>query len=553
MNDKLKLYKITKMKNTYRSIFVWGDKHEEKLEKGVIELIKEKFGYADEDFQEQYLYGNEEVSLERPNSLPETTINQFIEISGKENVETGDYERASHAMGYFFSELLMFRKGIIKTPPDLVIYPRSDQEITKILALCNKENIAITPLGGRSSVTRGLETPKGGISLDLTRHMNNILDFSETNQTIKVQPGIYGPELEKFLNTRNYTCGHFPQSFEYSTVGGWVAARGAGQESTYYGKIENLVLAMKVISPAGIIETKDYPASAEGWDLNKTFIGSEGSLGIITEITLKIKKYKPKNTAYSSFVFQNFESATTCMKDVMQAGFGTPALFRISDPEETATAFKIKGFNNSFSDKILKTLGYKPGKRCLMFVSIQGDKDYTHMIRKKIKKIARANRGFHSGAKPAKDWLKQRYSSAYMRDPLMDIGIMTDTVETAVTWDKLITLWKAVRTYLESREKTHVMTHISHVYENGANLYFTFLSPMKKGIELEDYKAYHKGLIDTIHQNGGSLSHHHGIGRALAPWMEEEMGKTAMGLMKASKDFLDPKGIMNPGSIFGNE
>lgn len=541
------------MKNTYRSIFIWGDKHEEKLEKGVIELIKEKFGYTDEDFQQPYLYGNEVVKLEKPCSLPEEIINQFIAISEKENVEKGDFERASHAMGYFFSELLLLRKGVIETPPDLVIYPRNDHEIIKILALCNKEHIAITPLGGRSSVTRGLEAPKGGISLDLTRHMNNILDFSEDNLTVKVQPGIYGPELEKFLNPRGYTCGHFPQSFEYSTVGGWVAARGAGQESTYYGKIENLVLALKVISPAGTIITKDYPASAEGWDLNKIFIGSEGSLGIITEITLKIKKYRPKNTTYASYVFPNFDYATNCMKNVMQAGFGTPALFRISDPEETATAFKIKEFDNRFSDRILQILGYEPGKRCLMFITVEGDKGYTHFVKKKIKKIARANRGFNSGGKPAKDWLKQRYSSAYMRDPLMDIGIMTDTVETAVTWDKLLPLWKAVRTYLELREKTHVMAHISHVYENGANLYFTFLSPMKKGAELEDYAAYHKGLIDTIHQSGGSLSHHHGIGRALAPWMEEELGKTAMGLMKASKDFLDPKGIMNPGSIFGNE
>ncbi len=541
------------MKNTYRSIFVWGDKHDEKLEKGVIELIKEKFGYTDEDFQQHYLYGDQEVTLEKACALPGNMIQQFIAICGTENVETSDYVRASHAMGYFFSELVMLRKGLIRTPPDLVIYPRSDDEIAEILQLCGRENIAVTPMGGRSSVTRGLETPRGGISLDLTRHFDNISDINEVNQTVRIQPGVYGPVLEKFLNTHGYTCGHFPQSFEYSTVGGWVAARGAGQESTYYGKIENIVLALKVITPAGIIETKDYPASAEGWDLTKTFIGSEGSLGIITEITLKVRKYRPQNTAYTSFVFKDFESATACMRKIMQAGIGAPALFRISDPVETATAFKIKEFDNSFSDKLLRSFGYAPGKRCLMFATVEGDKDYTVLAKKKIKKMAKSHGGFHSGGKPAKDWLKQRYSSAYMRDPLMDIGIMTDTVETAVPWDKLLTLWKAVRDYLESREKTHVMAHISHVYENGANLYFTFLSPMKKGVELEDYAAYHKGLIDTIHQNGGSLSHHHGIGRALAPWMEDEMGKTAMGLMKASKDFLDPGGILNPGSIFGED
>ncbi len=539
------------MKNTYRSIFVWGDKHDEKLEKGVIDLIREKFGYTDKDFQPHYLIGDQEVKLETACALPETIIRKFSDFCGEENVETSDYARASHAMGYFFSELLLLRQGMIKTPPDLVVYPRNEEEIIQILRFCNQEMIAVTPLGGRSSVTRGLETPRGGISLDLTRHFDNISDLNETNQTVKVQPGVYGPALEKYLNAHGYTCGHFPQSFEYSTVGGWVAARGAGQESTYYGKIESIVLALKVISPVGIIETKDYPASAEGWDLNKTFIGSEGSLGIITEITLKIRKYRPQNTKYTSFVFKDFESATTCMRKIMQAGIGTPALFRISDPVETATAFKIKDFDNSFSDRILRFFGYGPGKRCLMFVTVEGDRDLTALTKKKIQKTARAHGGFHSGSKPVRDWLKQRYTSAYLRDPLMDIGIMTDTVETAVPWDKLLPLWKAVRNYLESREKTHVMAHISHVYENGANLYFTFQTPMKKGSELEDYLVYHKELIDTIHQNGGSLSHHHGIGRALAPWMEEELGKTALGLMKASKDFLDPKGILNPGSIFG--
>jgi len=173
------------------------------------------------------------------------------------------------------------------------------------------------------------------------------------------------------------------------------------------------------------------------------------------------------------------------------------------------------------------------------------------LMKKKIKKIARKHAAFYSGDRPVKEWLKQRYESAYLRDPLMDVGIMTDTVETSVNWESLLNLWAQVRNYLESREKTHVMAHISHVYETGANLYFTFLSPMKKGEELEDYLQYHKGLIDTIHQMGGSLSHHHGIGRALAPWMPDEIGGTAMGLMQATKDYLDPKGIMNPGGTLG--
>ena len=539
------------MKTTYRSIFKWGDKREEKLEKGVVELVKEQFQYTDADFDKRVLYGDREIVLDQKPKIPAAIRQQFEDISGSENVRWDDYSRASHAFGKFYSDLLYLRKGEIATPPDLVVFPRSENEVEQILALCQQKNIAITPTGALSSVTRGAETPRGGISLDLTKHLNKILKVNRVNSTVRVEPGVYGPALEKYLNEHGYTCGHFPQSFEYSTVGGWVAARGAGQASTGYGKIEELVLALRVVTPAGIIETKDFPATAEAWDLNKIFIGSEGTLGIITSITLKIRKYRPENSAFASFVFKDFASATLAMRQIMQAGFGFPHLFRLSDPVETTTAFKIKGFDGSFSDRFLKMKGYRPGERCLMFVSIEGDKEYTHLVKKKIKRIARKSGGFYSGVKPVKEWLKQRYESAYLRDPLMDVGVMTDTVETSVTWDNLLNLWMNVRKYLESRAKTHVMAHISHVYENGANLYFTFLSPMKQGDEMEDYLNYHRGLIDAIHNNGGSLSHHHGIGRALAPWMENEMGKTAMNLLQAIKDNLDPKGIMNPGNTLG--
>ncbi len=540
------------MEKTYRSIVKWGDKHEEILEEGVKALVKEKFGYTDDDFQPNYLRGDEEVIL--PDSkLPEAVVDSLIKICGKENVDISAYGRALHSYGYFYTDLLNLRKGNIATPPAAVVSPRTEEEIEEIVHLCNRKKIAITPVGGRSSVTRGVETPHGGISLDLSKHFNKVLEVNETNLTVTVQPGISGPELEKHLNSfgQGYTCGHFPQSFEYSCVGGWVAARGAGQESTYYGKIDNLVLSLKIIAPAGVIETKTFPASAEGWDLMRTFIGSEGALGVITRVVLKIKPNREEQAAYASFIMKDFESATKCMRQIMQSETGYPALFRISDPDETATAFKIKGFDNSKEDKILKVLGYKPGKRCLMFISLKGDADRNQLMKKKIKKIAKKNGGFSTGKKPVVEWLGQRYSSSYLRDPLMDIGIMTDTVETAVMWDQLVPLWKAVRRYLFQRDKIHVMTHISHVYENGANLYFTFLSPMKKGKEMEDYLQLHKGLIDSIHQNGGSLSHHHGIGRALAPWMEEEIGKTGMGMMQAVKDFLDPKGIMNPGNTLG--
>jgi len=545
--------KYTNKMKTYRDILKWGDKREEKLDSGMIKVLKQKLNISDTDFAGKYLPGNDEIIIEKEIQIPDNIIQKFIEISGQENVSLKNEDRASHSFGKSYPELLKLRLSKIENPPDLVLYPKSTDDVVQIVKICNEENIAIIPFGGGSSVTLALEARKGGLSLDLTRHMNHVLNVSEVNHSVKVQAGMYGPAFEKYLNgySNGYTCGHFPQSFEYSTVGGWIAARGAGTYSTGYGKIEEMVLALKIVSPSGIIETKDYPADAEAWDLNHIFIGSEGVLGVIVEATLKIRKYQPDNATYASFLFKDFESAVNTMRQTMQAGYGKPHLFRISDPEETDVAFKVKGFEGTLSDWFLKLKGYKPAKRTLMFVVIEGDKDYARFVKNKIKKTAKKNSGFYIGGSPTKKWLEQRYSSAYARDPLMDLGIITDTLETAVTWENLIPLWSEIRAYLDKRSLTTAMVHLSHVYENGANLYVTFLSPMKRGDELEDYYAVHKGLMDTIIQNKGSISHHHGVGRVLAPWMKQQSNEVELGLYQATKDSLDPKGIMNPGGMFG--
>ncbi|MFW5721400.1 MAG: FAD-binding oxidoreductase, partial [Bacteroidota bacterium] len=477
------------MMNTYRDIFKWGDKRETQVDEGTIKVIKEKFGFTDSDLDYKHLLGNKTIKLDKPCSLNGKIIEQLTNIVGKENIATDDFSRASHAHGKYYAELLRLRKGEVLTPPDAVIYPRNENDIVKIVLLCHENNIAITPQGGQSSVTRGVETPKGGISLDLTKHLNKVLEVNEINFTTTVQTGIYGPDFESYLNHygQKYTCGHFPQSFEYSTVGGWVAAKGAGQASTGYGKIEHMVLSLRVVTPCGVIETKTYPASAQGWDLHPFFIGSEGTLGVITQVTLKIRKYRPNQTKNASFIFKTFESAVAAMRTVMQSGVGMPHLFRISDPEETDIAFKTQHFEGTFADQFLSYRGYKSHSRCLMFVSVEGSAEYTKQVVSSVKKIAKKHKAMYIGAKPTKKWLEQRYSSAYLRDPLMDLGIMTDTLETAVMWNNLLPLWNAVRRYLKSRQKTVAMVHISHVYENGANLCFTFLSPMKKGEEFEDY------------------------------------------------------------------
>jgi alkyldihydroxyacetonephosphate synthase len=536
---------------TYRDILKWGDKREEKIDEATLRVIKEKFNL--QAFEKVSFLGNEQVVVEKKCALSENQIKQLQNICGEDNVLTSDWERANHSYGKYYTDLLLLRKNIVQYPPDAVVYPRSGKEVEQIVKLCQEENIALVPVGGQSSVTRGLEAQNGGIALDLTRHLNKILHINKKDHSIIVQSGMYGPELEKQLNAEGYTCGHFPQSFEFSTVGGWVVTKGAGQQSTGYGKIEDMVLGVKMVSPVASFESKTYPRSAQGWDLIHTVMGSEGTLGIVTEVSLKIRKYQPENASYTSLLFKTFEQATEAMRQIMQSQVGTPYLFRISDPAETDIAFKTKNFNGTFSDKAITKLGYKSGERCLMFVNIEGAKQYTKFVKKQVNKIARRHGAFKLGANPTKHWLKQRYSSAYLRDPLMDFGIMTDTLESTVLWSNLHQVWKAAHTFAAQRPKTVLMVHISHVYENGVNLYFTFLSPMDLSNEMEDYKQFHKGLVDAIQQAGGSLSHHHGVGRALAPWMQNQHGSETMQFYKAVKKHFDPTNIINPGNMLGLE
>lgn len=542
------------MENSYRNIFKWGDPgHEETLEEGMLKLVQQTFSIKESDIYKRHLPGDEEVSLKAKSRLPDSNYKALAKIVGAKNISTDDFDRARHSYAKSYYDIIRLRLGRIDNPPDAVLYPAEESDVVKIVRFCHERRIPVTASGGRSSVTGAVETPKGGVVLDLTRHMNRVIEVNEINSTVTVQPGIYGPALEDYLNNykAGYTCGHFPQSFEYSTPGGWAVTRGAGQASTGYGKIEDIVLSMRMVAPSGIVETRDYPAAAIGPDIDQIIMGSEGAFGIVTEITMKIRRYMPENTVYSSYIFKDFISAVNAMRETMQGRFGNPFLFRVSDPEETDVAFKIKGYSGSAGDRALRLLGFKPGKRCIMFISAEGDVHYARLVKRKIKRVARKNGGFYIGASPAKKWLEQRFSSAYLRDPLMDLGVMTDTLETAVTWENIILLWSAVKRYIEERPDTLCMVHISHCYLNGANLYFTFLSAMKKGDEINDYLNFQKGIIDTIKANKGSLSHHHGIGRTFAPWMESELGKTGLGMIQAVKDYLDPGSVMNPGNILG--
>lgn len=542
--------------NSYRSIYKWGALDEYKHpNKRLFLYMKEKFKMSEDDFAEKLEMGLDKVDIKARQNLSSAQLNALTKIVGEKNIHHDPYNRTRAAYGKTMIDLMRLRKKKIENLPDVVLYPKSKNDIKKIIEYCNKQKIPVYIFGGRSSVTRGTESVKGGVSLDMGVHMNKILDINEVNQTVTVEPGIFGPELEEKLNNainelgtkKEYTCGHFPQSFEFSTVGGWIAALGSGQASTYYGDMKDLVLSQEYITPAGDLITKDFPAAAIGPNINDILSGSEGVFGVMVSATIKIFRHFPKNRKGFSFIFPDFESAIAAVREISQGEFGLPSVLRLSDPEETDIALKLYGVEGTILDKYISLRGYKAGKRCLVIGHTEGEKGFSSYVKKMIRKTGRKYKGLYTTSYVVDKWREGRYRDPYMREDLQDFGIIIDTLETTVKWDNLQKVHEEVRSVVKSRPDTVCMVHASHFYPQGTNLYFIFIGKMNS---IAEYKAFHKKIISAIDKSGGSLSHHHGIGKMLAPWYKKHMGPVSFGLIKALKQYFDPKGIMNPGGTF---
>jgi len=537
---------------SYRSIFKWGYPEEFKHpNQRLYALMKETFNLTDDYFKEKQEVGEEKVNFDVPVNLSLEQLEYLRSISGEENVFIDDYSRLRVAYGKMIYDLMRLRRKIIENLPDAVVCPRNKEEVLAIVSFCHREKIPVVPFAGGSGVMRGSEAARGGITLDLARNMDGIHELNPVDQTVTVEPGIMGPDLEEALNNaparfnapHRYTCGHLPQSFHSATVGGWVVTRGAGQNSTYYGKIEDLVVCQEYVTPAGKIVTKKYPASATGPQLDHLFIGSEGSYGILVEVTLKIFRYLPENTRRFSYVFRSWEEGIKAVREISQGEFGLPSVFRLSDPEETEIGMRLYGVQGTIIDRLLQLRGYKPGKRCLLLGTADGEKGFARRVQQMVHRVARNHRAMSATGYVTKRWEKGRFHDPYMREDLQDYGIIIDTLECAVNWSDMEKVWREVRGFCKSRPQTICMSHASHFYPQGTNLYFIFIGRMG----IEEYIEYQSGIIDSIYRAGAALSHHHGIGRMLAPWYEEFLGSHEVELLRAIKRHLDPVNIMNPG------
>jgi alkyldihydroxyacetonephosphate synthase len=551
-------YKGAVPKNSYRSVFKWGVPEQMKAPReDMLRDMLARFGMSDEFLHAyQQPLGLEDVKFDIPIQLAPEHIAAIGAIVGEQFVRTDDYARFSVAYGKTMYDILRARNKIVENVPDIVVYPDTREQIEQIVAYVTKYKIPLYVYGGGSSVTRGVECVKGGVSLDMRLRFNKVVKFNEFDQTITVESGISGPKLEGLLNNavkefnakRAYTLGHFPQSFEHSSVGGWVVTHGSGQNSTYYGCIQDLVLGQSYATPAGILNTDSHPRKATGPDLDQIMMGAEGAFGVLTHVTLKLSRHMPETVRRFSYMLKDWHTGIDFAREIMQTECGHPSVFRLSDPEETSIMLNMYGVMDTPLKHLFAVKGMKVGEMVLYLGYTNGGEGYSKMTAQNVTRVARQFGALPLTGVVTKGWEKGRFSDPYMRDTLQDFGVLMDTMECSVSWSEMERVHAEVRKVVTARPNTICMTHMSHVYPQGGNLYWIFIILEN---DAEAFRKFHASILDAIQRSGASMSHHHGIGKMFGPWLEGQLGRNEYAVIRALKNHFDPDNIMNPGGTLG--
>ncbi len=472
------------------------------------------------------------------------------DVVGEDGVREDPRARIVHAAGKGYPDLIRMRSGDARPAPDAVVLPADRAQVAAVLALCADAGIAVVPFGGGTSVVGGVEPLRAGldavVTLDLAR-MSRLLELDERSRLATFEPGLRGPEVEYLLRERGFTLGHFPQSFEYSTVGGWVATRSAGQASTGYGRIDEVVTAATLTAPAGEIALAARPASAAGPDLRELLVGSEGVLGVLTDVTLEVRP-RPVSGIYEGWMLPSFEAGAAALREIAQSGVA-PDVTRLSDQPETEMSLALAGLRGAkaaISGSYMRMRGVAGGS--LAIFGWEGDPDTVARRRRATTAVLAGHGAATLGTSPGRAWARGRFHAPYLRDDLLGRGVLVETLETAGTWSGLERLYSGVRAALEGHAP-FVACHVSHVYDSGASLYFTFLAPMERLDPIGQWSAVKHAACETIVACGGTITHHHGIGRDHVRYLPAEDGALGVAALRAVKATLDPAGIMNPGKL----
>lgn len=489
-------------------------------------------------------------------ALGSATMAELRAILGRDGVREDHRIRVLHAAGKGYPDLVRLRAGEPEAAPDAVLYPADHAQLRAVLEFCARTSIAVVPFGGGTSVVGGVAPLRGEhagvVSLDMGR-MGSVLSLDRESATVTVEAGIRAPALEAQLGARGLTLGHYPQSYEYVSLGGCAATRSAGQASTGYGAIEKMILGLRLAAPAREIDLPAMPATAAGPGLRALLIGSEGTLGVISELALRVRR-APRERLYEGLFFEDFAAGVGAVRELAREQV-LPDVVRLSDESETRMSLALAGdggLKGRLGRAYLSLRGYREG--CLAILGFEGEAEEVAFRRARALALARRFGGLAVGRSPGEAWRAARFSAPYLRDDLLTQGVMVETLETATQWANLQSLHRQVARAIASELQRRgtpalVMCHVSHVYETGASLYFTFLARQRQEDPIGQWHAVKRAASEAIMAGGGTITHHHAVGRDHAPWMAREIGEGGLRALTALKSELDPAGIMNPGKL----
>ncbi len=503
----------------------------------------------------------ESVELPRCRVEP-ATLARLRAACGDDAVRTGRFERLVHAAGRSLPDLLRLRRGDLQASPDAVVYPPDEGSVAAVLRVAAEAELAVVPFGGGTSVVGGVDPrladgQRGVLVLDTT-HMDRLVRVDAKSGTVTAQAGVLGPDLEAALAEHGLTLGHYPQSFEHSTLGGWVATRSSGQFSFGYGGIERMLVAVRVVTPEGVLRSVEVPRSAAGPDLNGLVLGSEGTLGVIVEATLRVRP-RALHHAERGLLFRDFAAGRETVRQAVHEGVPL-AMLRVSDASETAL-FELLGRDperrldpKALALGVASRLGFGAGRSAMIAAAEGPEAAPLRAALARLRRIARRHGALPLGASPGRSWRRDRFRTPYLRDLLLDFDVAVDTFETAVPWSRFEGAHAGITSALRASAERHagaglVMAHLSHAYRDGASLYFTIVYPMDPTHAVKQWAAIKRDATDAIVAEGGTVSHHHGVGVDHARWLAAEKGSVGLGALRAAKDHVDPGGVMNPGKL----
>jgi alkyldihydroxyacetonephosphate synthase len=471
--------------------------------------------------------------------LPDATRDRLVRVVGPQHVLTDDAVRLDHAHGMSTPDLLRLRAGDVSAVPDAVVRPGGHAEVLEVLRCCAASGVAVVPFGGGTSVVGGLApevAPYAAVvALDLGR-LDRLVALDATSATARLEAGMRGPAVDAALGERGFTLGHLPQSYERATVGGYAATRSSGQASTGYGGFADLVQAVRVATPVGSLDLGRAPASAAGPDLRQLVLGSEGAFGVVTEVTVRVQR-RPSLEVYEAWRFDTFAGGVDAVRRVAQSSY-RPTVVRLSDEAETGVDALSEG---------------REGRGSRLVLGFAGETEEVALERAGVAAIVRAAGAHGPDEQEGGAWAAQRFAAPYLRDALLDLGLLVETMETAGFWSRLLPLYERVREALSAALTSGglpaiVLCHVSHAYPTGASLYFT-VAARQTDEPLSQWERAKRAAGDAVMAAGGTITHHHGVGRDHRRWMVDEIGPLGVEVLRAVKARLDPAGILNPGVL----